>query len=64
MCDNTEKTIEKDGYEAIQIGFDDIREKLVNKPLKGHFQKSNVALKRFVKEFKLEDIDSYEVGQE
>lgn len=58
------KTIEKDGYEAIQIGFDDIREKLVNKPLKGHFQKSNVALKRFVKEFKLEDIDSYEVGQE
>lgn len=58
------KTMEKDGYEAIQIGFDDIREKLVNKPLKGHFQKSNVALKRFVKEFKLEDIASYKVGQE
>ncbi|MBV4419061.1 50S ribosomal protein L3 [Clostridium tyrobutyricum] len=58
------KTMEKNGYEAIQIGFDDIREKLVNKPLKGHFQKSNVALKRFVKEFKLEDIASYKVGQE
>ncbi|MBA5851766.1 50S ribosomal protein L3 [Clostridium sp. cel8] len=58
------KTMERDGYEAIQVGFDDIREKLVNKPLKGHFKKAGASLKRFVKEFKLEDISAYEVGQE
>lgn len=58
------KTTEKDGYDAIQVGFDDIREKLVNKPRKGHFAKAGVSLKRFVREFRLEDISSYEVGQE
>ena len=58
------KTIEKDGYDAIQVGFDDIREKLVNKPRKGHFAKAGVSLKRFVREFRLEDITAYEVGQE
>ncbi|MCT8976510.1 50S ribosomal protein L3 [Clostridium sp. CX1] len=58
------KTVEKDGYDAIQVGFDDIREKLVNKPRKGHFAKAGVSLKRFVREFRLEDITSYEVGQE
>ncbi|MBV7274635.1 50S ribosomal protein L3 [Clostridium thailandense] len=58
------KTTEKDGYEAIQVGFADIREKLVNKPEKGHFAKAGVALKRFVKELRLEDISGYEVGQE
>ncbi|ERK32525.1 MULTISPECIES: 50S ribosomal protein L3 [Clostridium] len=58
------KTTEKDGYEAIQVGFGDIREKLVNKPRKGHFAKANVALKRTLKEFRLEDISSYEIGQE
>jgi len=58
------KTIEKDGYDAIQVGFDDIREKLVNKPRKGQFKKAGAALKRVVKEFRLEDIASYEVGQE
>ncbi|AKA71411.1 50S ribosomal protein L3 [Clostridium scatologenes] len=58
------KTTEKDGYEAIQLGFADIREKLVNKPIKGHFAKAGAALKRFVKEVKLEDINAYEVGQE
>ncbi|WML36273.1 50S ribosomal protein L3 [Clostridium sp. OS1-26] len=58
------KTAEKDGYEAIQVGFADIREKLVNKPVKGHFAKAGVALKRFVKELRLEDISAYEVGQE
>lgn len=58
------KTTEKDGYEAIQVGFADIREKLVNKPVKGHFAKAGVALKRFVKELRLEDISAYEVGQE
>jgi large subunit ribosomal protein L3 len=58
------KTMEKDGYEAIQVGFDDIREKLVNKPRKGQFAKAGVALKRVVKEFRIEDITAYEVGQE
>ncbi|GKU27772.1 50S ribosomal protein L3 [Clostridium folliculivorans] len=58
------KTIEKDGYEAIQVGFGDVREKLVNKPMKGHFAKAGVALKRRLKEFRLEDVSAYEVGQE
>lgn len=58
------KTAEKDGYDAIQVGFDDIREKLANKPKKGHFAKAGASLKRFVKEFRLEDTSSYEVGQE
>lgn len=58
------KAVEKDGYDAIQVGFGDIREKLVNKPLKGHFAKSGVSLKRFVKEFKLENASEYEAGQE
>lgn len=58
------KTIENDGYEAIQVGFGDIREKLVPKALKGHFGKAGVPFKRFVKEFRLDDISSYEVGQE
>ena len=58
------KTIENDGYDAIQVGFSDIREKLVNKPRKGQFKKAGVALKRIVREFRLEDIATYEVGQE
>lgn len=58
------KTVEKDGYNAIQVGFADIREKLVNKPLKGHFAKAGASVKRFVKEFRLEDISAYEVGSE
>lgn len=58
------KTVEKDGYEAIQVGFGDVREKLVNKPAKGHFAKAGVALKRRLKEFRLEDVAAYEVGQE
>ena len=58
------KTMEKDGYEAVQVAFGEIREKLVNKPLKGHFAKAGVSLRRTLKEFKLEDINAYEVGQE
>jgi large subunit ribosomal protein L3 len=58
------KTTEKDGYDAIQVGFDDIREKLVNKPKKGHFAKAGSSLKRFLREFRLEDTSSYEAGQE
>ena len=58
------KTVENDGYAAVQVGYGDIREKLVNKPMKGHFAKAGVAPKRFVREFRLEDAESYAVGQE
>jgi len=58
------KTVENDGYGAVQVGFGDIREKLVTKPLKGHFAKAGTPVKRFLKEFKLEDASNYELGQE
>ena len=58
------KTVETDGYEAIQIGFEDKREKLSNKPAKGHVAKANTAPKRFIREFHGVDLDAYEVGQE
>ena len=56
------KTLENDGYEAVQVGFADKREKLVNKPMKGHFDKANVAPKKTLKEFRLDDISSINVG--
>ena len=56
------KTLDNDGYEAIQIGFGDVRAKLVSKPLKGHFEKSNVALKKHLKEFRLNNIENINVG--
>ena len=58
------KTMEKDGYEAIKVGFGEIREKLLNKPAKGQFVKAGVSLRRTLKEFKLENAAEYEVGQE
>ncbi|MED1467383.1 50S ribosomal protein L3 [Bacillus salipaludis] len=58
------KSVETDGYEAIQIGFDDKREKLANKPEKGHAAKANTAPKRFVREIRGVDVAGYEVGQE
>ncbi|MCL6476833.1 MAG: 50S ribosomal protein L3 [Peptococcaceae bacterium] len=58
------KTLEKDGYGAIQVGFGEKRERLFNKPLKGHFNKAGVRPLRFLKELRLEDWDSYQVGQE
>ena len=58
------KTVENDGYNAVQVGFGDIREVLVNKPRKGHFAKAGVANKRFLKEFKFENAADYTVGQE
>ncbi len=58
------KTIENDGYEAIQVGFGEIKEKAVTKPLKGHFAKAGVAAKRVLREFRLEDCASYNVGDE
>lgn len=58
------KTVENDGYSAVQVGFVDKREKLVNKPVKGHFDKAGVSYKRFVREFKLEDAENYNVKDE
>ena len=58
------KTNETDGYEAIQLGFDDKREKLANKPEKGHVAKAETAPKRFIREFRGLDVAGYEVGQE
>ncbi|CAM4214321.1 50S ribosomal protein L3 [Lederbergia lenta] len=58
------KTIETDGYEAVQLGFEDKREKLANKPAKGHFAKANSTPKRFIREFNGVNVDEYEVGQE
>ena len=58
------KTVENDGYNAIQVGFGDIRGTLVNKPLKGHFAKAGVANKRFLKEFRFDNASEYAVGQE
>ncbi|KAF1677231.1 50S ribosomal protein L3 [Bacillus mexicanus] len=58
------KSTENDGYEAIQLGFDDKREKLSNKPEKGHVAKAETAPKRFVKELRGVEMDAYEVGQE
>ena len=56
------KTVETDGYEAVQVGFDDKREVLSNKPAKGHVAKANTAPKRFIKEFRYDEMMSYEVG--
>jgi large subunit ribosomal protein L3 len=58
------KTNERDGYEALCVGFDDIRESLVNKPKMGEFKKSETAPKRYVREFKFENTAEYEVGQD
>ncbi len=56
------KTVENDGYEAVQLGYGDIRAKRVNKPLQGHFKKADVAFKRTLKEFRFEDISGLNVG--
>ena len=58
------KTEENDGYKAVQVGFVDKREKLVNKPVKGHFDKAGVSYKRYVREFRFEDAESYALAQE
>ena len=58
------KTEENDGYKAVQVGFVDKREKLVTKPVKGHFDKAGVAYKRYVREFRLENAEEYSVKDE
>ena len=57
------KTVENDGYSAVQVGFADKRENLVNKPMKGQFDKAGVSCKRFVREFKFENAEEYAVAQ-
>lgn len=62
-CDIVQKkTVESDGYNAVQICYGDIREKLVTKPLKGHFAKVNLTPKRYLREFRFDDISQYEVS--
>ena len=56
------KTLENDGYEAVQLGYGDIKANKVTKPLKGHFEKNDVAPKRVLKEFRLEDISALNIG--
>ena len=56
------KTVENDGYEAIQVGFGDLKASKVNKPMKGHFGKGDVAPKKVLREFRLDDCSAYNVG--
>ncbi len=58
------KTVETDGYDAVQVGFEDIKEKHISKPEKGHFDKANTALKKYLREFRLNDCSAYNVGDE
>lgn len=56
------KTVENDGYAAVQLGFGDLKPNKVNKPMAGHFAKNNVAPKRTLREFRFDDTDAYNVG--
>lgn len=58
------KTMENDGYEAVQLGFGEMKESRTTKPQKGHFEKAGVSVKRVLKEFRLSDSSSYNVGDE
>ena len=58
------KTVENDGYEAVQVGYQDMREVLSNKPAQGHVAKANTAPKRFIREFKDVELEGLEVGSE
>lgn len=56
------KTVENDGYAALQLGYGDVKVQRVNKPMKGHFAKADVACKKTLKEFRLDDCDALNVG--
>lgn len=58
------KTVENDGYDAVQVGFVDLKEKKTNKPTKGHFAKAGVTPKKYIKEFRLDDVSNLNVGDE
>ena len=57
------KTVETDGYNAVQVGFEDQKPQRVNKPMTGHFAKNDIAVKKYLAEFRTEDGETYEVGQ-
>ena len=56
------KTVSNDGYSAVQMVYGDVREKLLNKPMLGMLKKAEISAKKYVKEFKLENADSYKIG--
>ena len=58
------KTVQNDGYSSIQVGYEDLKEKKLNKPMKGHFEKAKIATKRYLRELRIENAESFEVGQE
>ena len=58
------KTVETDGYDAIQLGFGEVKENKVNKPVKGHYAKGSVTPKKHLREFRVDSIESYKVGDE
>ena len=58
------KSVETDGYEAVQLGFGEIKDKHINKPEKGHFAKANVTAKKHLREFRLDSIEGIKVGDE
>ena len=58
------KTVETDGYDAIQLGFGDVKENKVNKPVKGHYAKGSVTPKKHLREFRVDSVESYKVGDE
>jgi len=58
------KTVETDGYDAVQLGFGDVKENKVNKPEKGHFTKGNVTPKKHLREFRLDSLEGLKVGDE
>lgn len=58
------KTLGNDGYEAVQLAYGEVSEKNVNKPLKGHYKKAGVAPRKVLREFKLDNVEALEVGQE
>ena len=58
------KTVETDGYDAVQLGFGEVKDKHINKPEKGHFAKAKLALKKHLREFRIDSIDGVNVGDE
>ena len=58
------KSVETDGYNAVQLGFGNVKESKVNKPLKGHFEKSKLSLKKHLREFRMESVEGVKVGDE
>ncbi len=58
------KTVETDGYNSIQLGYGEVKDKHINKPEKGHFTKAGLTAKKHLREFRVEDVENYKVGDE